>query len=284
MDSSDECEITAGARITNLDAPIESTMIPPPRLGIIHLLAWLTVAAALLGIERSARLLENAAIHSDKFVPHNQVLDTIHVIGIAAGVVGLAALIRWRVGGHPSPLAPGHWILIAEVAPMLLIYVGEIARRALVAKSGINAQTSYLPVVAITALTAMAQMFVFSLAGFRWVQGRSWQLVFRLLAVGSVSQMTLSILLFTFVAGWLAPPFPLVDFFYPAPAVIHGIVSSTTVAFAAYEAFRIRRDWLHGLGVAVLCVNGMTWVGYGIASQLFRLTSFRDCLNYFMLQ
>ena len=64
---------------------------PPPRLGIIHLLAWLTIAAVLFGTNRSAHGSSEAStipIGSSRIY---QALDTIRLAVMAAGVVGLGA-------------------------------------------------------------------------------------------------------------------------------------------------------------------------------------------------
>ncbi len=242
----------------------------PPRLGVIHLLAWLTVAAVLFGTERSVRLIESASNHADNFIAHYLAFDMIHLAAMAAGVVGLAALVRWRVGGKPRPLAPGHWILVTEIIPMLLIYGIEFARRVIVGRFGVTGTpTSYLPLVAFHALIATEQMFAFA-AAVMWCVARSgWRCVLGSLAVASATQATLYAILFLVFADWLHPPFTLFDFLY-APAVVHAVAAVVTVAFASYDAIRIRRDWLHGLGVALVFINGLTWVGYWAASGFIR--------------
>jgi hypothetical protein len=77
------------------------------------------------------------------------------------------------------------------------------------------------------------------------------------------------VILFLIFGEWLRPPFPLFEFYYPAPAVVAGFAAGPAIIYAVYDAFRFRRDWLHGLGVALVFVNGLTSVGYWIASRLF---------------
>jgi hypothetical protein len=90
-----------------------------------------------------------------------------------------------------------------------------------------------------------------------------------MLAVASAAQMTLDVMLLVMIAEWFRPSFPLFDFFYPAPAIVAAAVSIPTIIFAACDAVRVRREWLHFLGVALVFVNGLMWVGYWIASRLF---------------
>jgi hypothetical protein len=192
------------------DAPVapaicdEPDGTPPPRLGVIHLLAWLTIAAVLFGIDRSARILEKASKHPDWVVSHYPAIDTVRLAAMAAGAVGLVALVRWRAGGRPRPLAPGHWILAAEIIAMLLVYGVEIARRMIAAVSDhADPRTSFLPVIAVYALIAMAQMLAFAAAVLRCLEKGGWQWIFGLLAVASAAHMTLDAILFLIIAEWL---------------------------------------------------------------------------------
>ncbi len=114
MDANDLREIPMPGHVADASAQAAPAILddpartPPPRLGIIHLLAWLTVASALLGTERSVQILEKAASHPDKFASHYLLLDSILAVALAAGVVGLAALVRWRASEKPQSLGPGH--------------------------------------------------------------------------------------------------------------------------------------------------------------------------------
>jgi hypothetical protein len=277
MISDDPQEIPEAPEVTGADAPAAPAILdepsgtPPPRLGIIHLLAWLTVSAVFLGTERSVQILEKAASHPDTIAAHYLVLESIRAVALASGVVGLAALIHWRVGVQPRPLAPGHWILYIEIIALLLVFGVETARRIIVAVWDVsNVRASYTPALAIYAPIAAAQMIAFAAAALRCVEKGGWQWIFGMLAVASAAQMTLDVVLILIVSESFRPSFPLFDFFYPAPAIVAAVVSGITINFAAYDAFRFRRDWLHGLGVALVFVNGLMWVGYLAASRYVR--------------
>ena len=273
MDANDSREILMPDHVGDAAAPAAPTILdapagtPPPRLGIIHLLAWLTVASALLGTERSVQILEKAASHPDKFTAHYLVLDSIRVVALAAGVVGLAALVRWRSNGRALPLAPGHWILAAEGTALLATYLVQIVQRVIVAiLDNPNDRISYLPAFGLLALIAAAQMFMFALAVSRCAEKGSWQVILGILAIAAAAKMTLDVILFLIFGEWLRPPFPLFEFYYPAPAVVAGLAAGPALIYTVYDAFRFRRDWLHGLGVTLVLVNGLTWVGYWVAS------------------
>jgi hypothetical protein len=181
MNDSDPRETQTASYSADAAAPTGPTILdelagtPPPRLGIIHLLAWLTVTAVFLGTERSVQILEKAASHPDKFATHHLVLDSIRLVAMAAGAVGLTALVRWRAGVQPRPLAPEHWILYIEIIAMLLVFGVETARRLIVAVwDGSNVRTSYLPVFAFSAVIAAAQMRAFGAAVLRCAEKGGW--------------------------------------------------------------------------------------------------------------
>jgi hypothetical protein len=241
---------------------------PPPRLGVIHLLAWLTVAAVFLGTERSVLLLETAASRPDTRVEPYFLLDSIRVIALAAGVVGLAALVRWRTSERPQPLGPGHWILAVDGTAMLLVYGVVLARRTIVAVLvPADSRITYLPELVLIVAILVARMFAFAVAAQRQEVKGGWRRIMVMLAIAAAAQATFDAILFLILGGWFVPPFTLFDFFYPASGFVAGAVACATIIYASYDAFRVRRDWLHSLGVAMVFVNGLIWVGYWIVTR-----------------
>jgi hypothetical protein len=276
MNSGELHKIPIVDKVAGTDTPAVPAVLdepggtPPPRLGIIHLLALLTISAVLFGAQRGVQILEKSASHTDKLTAHYLILDSIYLAVLAAGVVGLAALARWRASTRPQSLGPGQWILAVAGTAMLLTYSVEITRRAIVAFwDPANARMSYLPQLAFSATVAAAQMFAFTVVAQRYVERGGWRRIIVLLAIAGAAQATLDAILFLVIGEWLRPPFPLFEFFYPAPAVVAVLVASVTVIYAGYDAFRVRRDWLHFLGMAMVFINGLMWVGYWLASRLF---------------
>ena len=129
MNSDEPQEIPDGAEVTSTDSFAEPTILdephgdPPPRLGIIHLLAWLTVAAVLFGIENWLRNVENASGTRQGPLPTvYQGFSFASFSMMSAGVVGIVTLLRWRFRGRPQPLSPGHWILVCFASSCAIGY------------------------------------------------------------------------------------------------------------------------------------------------------------------
>ncbi len=118
-------------------------------------------------------------------------------------------------------------------------------------------------------MIAAAEMFAFAVAISRCAEKGGWQVILGILAIAAAANMTLDVILFLIFGEWLRPPFPISEFYYPAPAVVAGLAAGPAVIYAVYDAFHVRRDWLHSLGVALVFVNGLTSLGYWIMSRLF---------------
>ena len=116
---------------TDFTAPVEPPVAPisaepeyiqPPRLGIIHLLAWTAVAAVLFKVNAALLLLakgNSAVVAPDVPV---QAIGIADFTLMAAGIVGLAVLVRAWLRRQPARLAPGHWILICTVISGIVMY------------------------------------------------------------------------------------------------------------------------------------------------------------------
>ena len=86
----------------------------PPRLGIVHLLAWTAVTAALLKLSVAAG---GPDLPSDYHSGERQIFFTItgsmaHMMILAAGVVGTAVILRARLRGVTGRLQAGHWMVV----------------------------------------------------------------------------------------------------------------------------------------------------------------------------
>jgi len=112
----------------------------PPRLGIIHLLAWTAATAVLLKFSMAMEMIGNAAI--DVMSPAQQVFDQtirfVYTTVQAAGIVGTSVLLLGKIRGAPGRLHPGHWIMSIDTVTSLLTYLLSTAYVLLEDSGGVN--------------------------------------------------------------------------------------------------------------------------------------------------
>ena len=106
--------------------------IQPPRLSILHLLLWTTVAAVLFKFNMAVAavvLRAMAGMHGKMVATSivNRVIAPTRVIMYAAGLVGLGILIVSKIRGRRGRLQPGHWMLAVEASLYAGVRVPEVA-------------------------------------------------------------------------------------------------------------------------------------------------------------
>ena len=133
------------------DSPGESPLHPisplieysqPPRLGIIHLLAWVTVAAVLMKLNLALEVLPSGSANlnlSETYLLAGKLQQAARVIVTAALFVG--GFVFWldRYRRKPGYLQPGHWIVgidgLLELESLIFrtIFIMAVARNSEVA-------------------------------------------------------------------------------------------------------------------------------------------------------
>ncbi len=243
--------------------PAEPEYYQPPRLGIIHLLAWITVSAVLFGFDGVLKTLDVAFKLSDVV----RALQFVGLAGMAAGIVGLTALVRWRNRSACGPLAPGHWILIAEVVASLLSYCGDTANE-LLQPFAIPNQISLLAMEAAAMLVDLTRMSIYIWAALRIKENRGWRGIFTLLAIAAAIQAcddASSGLAFSNIVPAIAPFGLSIGLF---SAAVEGITALVLFIFVVADRSLPRRDWLHVLGVALFILFSVTSVVYAVGLWL----------------
>ena len=99
----------------------------PPRLSILHLLIWMTVAAVLFKLQAWHEATEPGYDIS----AHSLLIKadfTANIILDAAAYVGMGVLAISMFRGLRGRLQPGHWILAGEVPPHVCIEIAYVAR------------------------------------------------------------------------------------------------------------------------------------------------------------
>jgi hypothetical protein len=100
--------------------PFESSLLPtsapiewyqPPRLGIIHLLAWITVAALMMKFNLAIEKYQPGPTLPELFQLIAKLIHAGNEIVSAAILAGGAVFWIDRSRGKPGKIQPGHWIV-----------------------------------------------------------------------------------------------------------------------------------------------------------------------------
>lgn len=266
----------AAGDATSFNEP-SSTIVPdlaelylPPRLGIIHLLSWITVTAVFLKVSSAMRLFEtapNPAARTANVGFGYQAPAFIQLAMTAAGVVGLSVLVRGWLRHKRGQLAPGHWVLIAffipDLAMIALLLVYYIITRL---HEGFLNNSQLLILAQMAVFLLRAAIFV---GGARRVREKlGWTITFHLLAIinAGLGILTgISVLVLFKGRSISSPGIVHVTMLLP---VIVGIITSLILGFvAAIDLLRSRRDWLHWLGIVIYIVVNMIPLFYEIVKH-----------------
>jgi hypothetical protein len=222
--------------------------LQPPRLGIIHLLALMTVTAVFLTAFTPITLQRPLpvvllCIFSFKFIIK------------AAGFVGAYVLLRAIIRHTPGCLQPGHWMLLFGFVETL----GTIINWLVYAWLNNFLQASFDPLVLAVVVTICESAAYFWCASRIPERGR-WKLFFRLWAV-AVSLPAVLVFI-EFLCHQMIPGlspfsrFPRIAAFFIIlimPLIFLSIVLLIDIIRGC------QRDWLHWLGVCIF-VFDTTWM------------------------
>ena len=200
-----------------------SPTIGPPRLA--HLLLWTFWSAAIFALIRVR--WQSDAITSPATIPA--------VYGVLdGGILTGLCIVLWYWRSRRGYLVPGHWVLLAKGA-----YVVALEALTAVLFSGIR--VSDFPMWVwwmFTLLPWICAACVYGFAAMR-VREQHWSVCFALL---SFSVILAHILLF--------------------PRAAHAVEAVGLLIMIILDSlWRIRRDWLHWLGMTLVLVTSLGYVG-----------------------
>jgi hypothetical protein len=218
-------------------APIEThpRYLCPPRLGIIHLLAWITVAAVIFGIRRTLWVYESSFS-----------LLTIIVMFItifrSAGLVGAGILINVKRLQIQDRFQPGHWLLLY----LSLTTLGNLA---------LNISTRYAS-ASFNKVTPTLEYLggsLFQIIVCYWIASRipelgRWKNCYKYWAWTIVATVILSFIK-PFIYGYSFQYAVL--FLWLLPSLL--LISVTLIDLIK----RCPRDWLHWLGVWIIVFENL---------------------------
>jgi hypothetical protein len=220
----------------------------PPRLGIVHLLAWTATTAVLLKFFVAMEMVQ--AARGPMSMPPvlrvlQSVLQFIAFTAQGAGLVGASILLVAKIRRAAGRMQPGHWLVAAEAVASLMFLV--VWASLAVVEAARDAEYSPLPwPVVIFGLILLARAGIYSCGVLTSERVRRWRVSLATLAVVSTVHGLL------YAAGGFLPSLLSLPS-YPLLSSAAGIVLFVTVLLDLRKG--PSRDWLHWVGVAMIFTN-----------------------------
>lgn len=234
----------------------------PPRLGIIHLLAWTAATAVLLKLWMAVDMLRgtDAGSMGQAAEVFQQASRIIYNTVLGAGIVGTGVVLLGKLRGAPGRLQPGHWLLTIETLATLLTLLCWLSYTLLLEK---RSELDYSPTTFVWLLVYLGIKKLLQAVAYFVVTGLvrdalRWRVALFAMGVGVAIEGLAYICMAFWLELWWLVSFPLGQF-------IAGAVLLVTVLLDL-PARRLR-DWVHWLGVALIA----TFVGMWIAWWAFSL-------------
>ncbi len=249
----------------------------PPRLGIIHLLAWIGTSAVMMKLVTWGGWFGSMSERFPGWMKLFFVANTyFNLTLIAAGIVGTCVVIHYKYRGHTGHLQAGHWLVmnitISAIMSTALFAVFTIANALFHARNGPgNSPISFNVLFAGQAVPRLITAALWLLAAIRAREPSPWKALLGFLALRSASTGMLHLL------TALSTPSSLMSgsvFQLPIGAAL--ILMFLSVAVMTDLSHNKKRDWLHWLGIAMLFITSISRVAESVVSLSFFHGSFRD--------
>lgn len=234
----------------------------PPRLGIIHLLAWTAATAVILKLFTAGREIAGTFDVPVAFEVLGWATETVTSTAIGAGIVGASVIAGGRMRGIPGRLQPGHWFVLIHTLTTLAAWLPSTAVLVHGAFEGRANDTFASWCCATASIMALLRIVAYFFVA-RWMQDAwPWKSATRIMAAMGLAQAI-------GMSGFISVILKLSPF---ALAAIWPIMVSSTLIVAAIIDFRggARRDWVHWLGVALLVESSVYQTVWLVASALLR--------------
>jgi len=247
----DAAEVVEPAESPNVADDPMGEFFRPPRLGIIHLLAWTTATAVFLKLN-----LANDSLGGAEYGPNT---NPIHLATLAldaviegAALAGLCTLLFARRRSRVGSLQPGHWILLALGLADLLGVLGDL----LVNFFAGSLRSWYFDLFVILCLSLHAVLAAASGGGCWFAASKSrpgvgWRASLRALTVAEGIAAAVSV---AAAVGFGRYGYSfVVDYAWHAQTACSLTILVALSIRAIVDWFRYRRDWLHWLGIVTVC-------------------------------
>jgi len=231
-----------------------------PRLGIRHLMLWILCTSAYMALFRG---FSEASFVEEEFKTAIRVQVVLGAMLTGASLAGAVVLVHERRRrGPPLASEPGHWLLIADAATLLLnipvtvvFFLSYDEMDELISATDRTFVWSqvYFGVVSFVPL-------VVYLAAGRASETLRWKWIFRALALFTTVQIARA---FVHVVVIALAPARLGSIDTAMTTIGMGIALGIAVVSALDLAIGARRDWLHWAGVT----TRVAWTVVSVASM-----------------
>jgi len=213
----------------------------PPRLGIIHLLAWTAVAAVFLKFNVAMEQIgEMQSQELPRWMAALRQAIAFWFSAFAAGaVVGVCVLLVCKARGVRGRLQPGHWIVLAVAALSLMGRAFWLAQIGL-DRLGWNAIPVVLLLIMVLYCVSGA---IYACGAGRTIAGLRWRVFLAVAAAAYVLHGGF------ILASWFLP-FRWPHWDLPICPLVLSLMLAVTVVIDVVH--RAERDWIHWLGAATV--------------------------------
>ncbi len=237
----------------------------PPRLGIIHLLAWTATTAVLTRFWLLMHTLEDSSMLEmpSAMEVFRQVISCVSSAASGAGIVGAFVLLLGKLRRVPGRLQPGHCCTLIETVTFLLFMTAWLSH-VLVRELGLQ-DSDYFPfdtdnwILLAYGSVLIAKAVAYLVTTVLLRDARRWRVMLG----------TLSAVYMVTGIGWIGGFFhiPLMSIAaVPLWPLITGGVLLVTVLLDLRRG--PRRDWLHWLGVAMIVTDVLVTLAWKVWSTL----------------
>jgi len=251
-----------------LTCPVTEYLLPP-RLGIIHLLAWTAVTAMLMKFNLALQMPKGG---TDVLVSPSRAIETVlsvvlavYAVIYAAGLVGTAVLLMTKARRTPGNFQPGHWVLLVDTTIMVMFYLSgaQLMRDGEIPPLDFTWYLVMFPLVSL--FCAPLHTIGYFVATAITAAPRRWKAFFLLRGSALLLQSGTYVVfgIFNCISprldplswGWL-------------------MIWPTTVGIALVIVVlvdvrkRVRRDWLHWTAVGMVATSVLLQIGLWVAMEL----------------
>lgn len=250
------------AEAKDLPSTTKSKYCRPPRLGIIHLLSWITCSAIMLKL---CVAMEAIGPFAPKESPSNSLIRNGFTLGMtlncAAGIVGACILWRTKKRDPIGQFQPGHWILMIDSIMIIFCNIMLFLASMIIV---IDHKWQFQHFGGINALSYIIGSFGCGYYVREMNESGRWLLFFKSLCVYRG-------LFAVFFLGAVNHLFFTTEFLFAV--VLSGIFVSGVFVYSVLTDIKhhSRRDWLHWLGICTLslstCLMLVATIGMWIITQ-----------------
>jgi hypothetical protein len=237
----------------NRDAPAAAGTCPfapppqylrPPRLGIIHLLAWTAATAVMLKFYVAAQDNTDTVDLSAIGDAAHQTIQFVNSARVGATLVGATVLVLGRVRGETGRFQPGHWfILIETVADMLGLTFWAISLALRQPGTEWYEESFYKWYLGLWGAIAVCIAVAYFFVARRVRHDRPWRTP---AVVMAIVDLIVGNLCWLALLTWMAAS----AMYWPIWPLIVGV--TFFVALLIDVGRGAGRDWVHWLGVAII--------------------------------